>query len=100
MIVAVVTDVHGNRPAFEAVVADSRTAGVDEIWCVSVNDAHVMGAWAREQNTGGKVRMLGDGSAELQETMPPSTSQAAGMRSRDQVLLIAGEVPVVTTPIR
>ena len=34
MIVAVVTDVHGNRPAFEAVVADARAAGVDEIWCL------------------------------------------------------------------
>ncbi|WP_422648027.1 Glutathione-dependent peroxiredoxin [Cupriavidus sp. H18C1] len=41
-----------------------RAAGVDEIWCVSVNDAFVMGAWAREQGTAGKVRMLGDGSAD------------------------------------
>ncbi len=40
-----------------------KNAGVDEIWCVSVNDAFVMGAWAREQKTGAKVRMLADGSA-------------------------------------
>ena len=38
-------------------------AGVDEIWCVSVNDAFVMGAWAREQKSAGKVRMLADGDA-------------------------------------
>jgi peroxiredoxin len=38
---------------------------VDEIWCVSVNDAYVMGAWARDQKTAGKVRMMGDGSAEF-----------------------------------
>ncbi|AHV91833.1 peroxiredoxin [Bordetella holmesii] len=37
--------------------------GVDEIWCVAVNDAFVMGAWGREQQATGKVRMLADGSA-------------------------------------
>jgi glutaredoxin/glutathione-dependent peroxiredoxin len=42
-----------------------KKAGVDEIWCVSVNDAHVMGAWARDQKTNGKVRMLADGSADF-----------------------------------
>lgn len=41
-----------------------RAKGVDEIWCVAVNDAFVMGAWGREQNAGGKIRMLGDGSGE------------------------------------
>ena len=40
-----------------------KAAGVDEIWCVSVNDAFVMGAWARDQKTGSKVRMLADGDA-------------------------------------
>ena len=38
-----------------------KAAGVDEIWCVSVNDAFVMGAWGREQNATGKVRMIADG---------------------------------------
>lgn len=42
-----------------------KAKGIDEIWCVSVNDAFVMGAWARDQNTQGKVRMMGDGSAEF-----------------------------------
>lgn len=40
-----------------------KAAGVDEIWCLSVNDAFVMGAWARDQQTNGKVRMLADGDA-------------------------------------
>ncbi len=41
-----------------------RAKGVDEIWCVAVNDAFVMGAWGRAQGANGKVRMLGDGSGE------------------------------------
>ena len=39
--------------------------GIDEVWCISVNDAFVMGAWGRDQKAGGKVRMMADGSAEL-----------------------------------
>ena len=42
-----------------------KAAGVDEIWCVSVNDAFVMGAWGRDQKTQGKVRMMADGSADF-----------------------------------
>ena len=40
-----------------------KAKGVNEVFCMSVNDAFVMGAWARDQKTGGKVRMMGDGSA-------------------------------------
>jgi len=41
-----------------------KAKGVDEIWCLSVNDAFVMGAWGRDQKAGGKVRMMADGSAD------------------------------------
>ena len=41
-----------------------KATGVDEIWCMAVNDAFVMGAWGREQQATGKVRMMADGSAE------------------------------------
>ena len=49
---------------------DKLTAkGVDEVICMSVNDAFVMGAWAREQKSGGKVRMMGDGSAAFTKAL-------------------------------
>ena len=51
-------------PGYVEKAGDLKAAGVDEIWCVSVNDAFVMGAWARDQKAGGKVRMMGDGSAD------------------------------------
>jgi peroxiredoxin len=41
-----------------------KSKGVDEIWCLSVNDAFVMGAWGRDQGATGKVRMMADGSAD------------------------------------
>ena len=50
-------------PGYRDHVGDFKAKGVNEIWCVSVNDAFVMGAWAKEQQTDGKVRMFGDGSA-------------------------------------
>ena len=50
-------------PGYVAKFAEFKAAGVDEIWCLSVTDAFVMGAWARDQKTEGKVRMLADGDA-------------------------------------
>ncbi|HXM81286.1 MAG TPA: peroxiredoxin [Burkholderiales bacterium] len=38
--------------------------GVNEIWCVATNDAFVMAHWGRDQKALGKIRFLGDGSAE------------------------------------
>ena len=52
-------------PGYVEGSAALKAAGVDEIWCVSVNDAFVMGAWGRDQQTAGKVRMMADGSAEF-----------------------------------
>lgn len=50
-------------PGFTANADKFRGKKVDEIWCLSVNDAFVMGAWGKDQKTEGKVRMLADGSA-------------------------------------
>ena len=52
-------------PGYAANIDALKAKGIDEIWCLSVNDAFVMGAWARDQKAAGKVRMLADGSADF-----------------------------------
>jgi peroxiredoxin len=49
-------------PGFVAKADEFKQRKVDEVWCISVNDAFVMGAWGREQGAGGKVRMMADGA--------------------------------------
>lgn len=68
-----------------------KAAGVDEIWCVSVNDAFVMGAWARDQQTGTKVRMLGDGDAAFTKATGLTldlTGKGLGLRSNRYSMLV------------
>jgi peroxiredoxin len=68
-----------------------KAAGVDEIWCVSVNDAFVMGAWARYQKSSGKVRMLADGSADFTKATGLTLDLSArgmGLRSNRYSMLI------------
>src|SRR5712664_2504145 len=52
-------------PGFVEKAAEIKKKGVDEIACLSVNDAFVMGAWGKAQGAGGKVRMLADGNGEF-----------------------------------
>jgi peroxiredoxin len=51
-------------PGFVANAAKLKAKGVDEVWCLAVNDAFVMAAWGRDQQVNGTVRMMADGSAE------------------------------------
>ena len=72
-----------------------RAAGVDEIWCVSVNDAFVMGAWGRDQHTGGKVRMMADGSADFTKATGLTldlTARGMGLRSNRYSMLVVDGV--------
>ncbi len=78
-------------PGYIENFAALKAAGVDEVWCVSVNDAFVMGAWARDQKTAGKVRMLGDGSAAFAQATGLTldlTSHGMGLRSNRYSMLI------------
>ena len=72
-----------------------RAAGVDEIWCVSVNDAFVMGAWGRDQHTAGKVRMMADGSAAFTTACGLTldlTARGMGVRSQRYSMLVVDGV--------
>ena len=72
-----------------------KAAGVDDIWCVSVNDAFVMGAWGREQHTGGKVRMMADGSADFTKATGLTldlSSRGMGLRSNRYSMLVVDGV--------
>jgi glutaredoxin/glutathione-dependent peroxiredoxin len=52
-------------PGYVENLSSLKAKGVDEVWCVSVNDGFVMAAWGKELGAIGKVRMLGDGSGEF-----------------------------------
>jgi glutaredoxin/glutathione-dependent peroxiredoxin len=82
-------------PGYVANADALKAAGVDEIWCVSVNDAFVMGAWGRDQHTTGKVRMMADGSADFTKatglTLDLST-RGMGLRSNRYSMLVVDGV--------
>jgi peroxiredoxin len=56
-------------PGFVGKAADFKARKIDEIWCISVNDPFVMGAWGREQGAKGKVRMMADGSGQYTKAL-------------------------------
>ena len=78
-------------PGYIETAADLKAAGVDEIWCLSVNDVFVMGAWARDQKTDGKVRMLADGDAAFAKAAGLTldlNGKGLGLRSNRYSMLV------------
>jgi peroxiredoxin len=78
-------------PGYVENFAKLKAAGIDEIWCVSVNDAFVMGAWGREQKTSGKVRMMADGSADWVKALGLTldlTGKGMGVRAQRFSMLV------------
>jgi peroxiredoxin len=78
-------------PGYVEKFKEFKGAGVDEIWCISVNDAFVMGAWARDQKSSGKVRMLADGDATFTKTTGLTldlTGKGMGLRSNRYSMLV------------
>lgn len=82
-------------PGYVAHADALKAVGVDEIWCVSVNDAFVMGAWGRDQKTLGKVRMMADGSADFTKATGLTldlTTRGMGLRSNRYSMLVVDGV--------
>ena len=78
-------------PGYLDKMTELKAAGVDEIWCVSVNDAFVMGAWGRELHATGKVRMMADGDAAFTKATGLTldlTGKGLGLRSNRYSMLV------------
>jgi peroxiredoxin len=75
-----------------------KAKGVDEVWCFAANDAFVMGAWARDQKANGKIRFMGDGSAEYTKKLGLELDlNARGMGMRCQRFSMLVDDGVVKT---
>jgi peroxiredoxin len=82
-------------PGYVEKAGELKAAGIDEVWCVSVNDAFVMGAWGRDQHTSGKVRMMADGSADFTKATGLTldlTARGMGLRSNRYSMLVVDGV--------
>jgi peroxiredoxin len=78
-------------PGYVATFDQLKSRGIDEIWCMSVNDAFVMGAWGRDQKVMGKVRMLADGSADYTKKLGLQldlTARGMGLRCQRFSMLV------------
>jgi len=78
-------------PGYVDKTADIKGKGIDEIACVAVNDAFVMGAWGRDQKAEGKVRMLADGSGDFARALGLEldlSKGGLGVRSKRYSMLV------------
>ncbi len=56
-------------PGFIEHIDEIKAKGVDEVICMSVNDAFVMKAWGENQGADGKVTLLADGAGTFSKAM-------------------------------
>jgi len=72
-------------PGFVEQAAAIKAKGADDVICLSVNDAFVMGAWGKDQGAGGKVRMIADGNGEFTSALGLTMDGSGfGMGQRSQ----------------
>lgn len=80
-----------HAPGYIQAADQFKAKGVDEIWCVAVNDPFVMGAWARDQKAEGKVRFIADGSGTFTKALGLEfdlTKGGLGVRSQRYSMLV------------
>src|SRR6185503_6600331 len=56
-------------PGYVQKLGELKAQGVDLVACLSVNDVHVMKAWAEQHDALGKIVMLADGSAQFSKAL-------------------------------
>jgi peroxiredoxin len=78
-------------PGYVQHLGELKAKGIDEVWCVSVNDGYVMAAWGKELGATGKIRMLGDGNADFARKLGLEndiTKSGMGVRCKRFSLLV------------
>ena len=84
-------------PGFVDKASDLRAKGADAIACISVNDAFVMGAWAKDRSVGESVDMLADGSGDFAKAVDLEMDGSKfGMGTRAQRFALIADDGVVT----
>jgi glutaredoxin/glutathione-dependent peroxiredoxin len=78
-------------PSYLSNLDKLKAKGVDEVWCLSVNDAFVMHAWAKDQKAQGRIRFMADGSADYTKKLGLDldlTPRGMGMRCQRFSMLV------------
>jgi peroxiredoxin len=84
-------------PGFVVNADKIKAKGVDAIVCVSVNDAFVMDAWAKDKNAE-EIIMVGDGNGDFTEAMGLVLDGSGfGLGKRSQRYAMIAEDGVITT---
>ena len=79
-----------------------KQAGVDSVYCTSVNDAFVLAAWGEKLNAGDRIHMLADGNADFARKVgldQDLTARGFGVRSKRYTMLIVDGVVKVHTDV-
>lgn len=72
-------------PGFVQHADELKKKGVDQIVCLSVNDAFVMGAWGKQQGADNRVMMVADGNGDFTKAIGLELDgRGFGMGTRSQ----------------